>query len=211
MKVIRRLTTRISSSFDWIVRQVENHEALINCSIQEVAHYAAQAKVQLKRVEKDGQQLKSRIRELNESAVTWQERAKESKEKDKEKAIECLRRKKRAERELSALEVQLAEHSKTEVLLKKELSAVEGKLVELKRQRNIMRTRESNALARTTCGTREVDLVTEIADVFDRWEAKVTEYEAIADPSVTDFDDLEDQFATEEEHRELEAELQSLS
>ncbi|MCB0330688.1 MAG: PspA/IM30 family protein, partial [Bdellovibrionales bacterium] len=162
-------------------------------------------------VEKDGQQLKTRIRELNESAVTWQERAKESKEKDKEKAIECLRRKKRAERELSALEVQLAEHSKTEVLLKKELSAVEGKLVELKRQRNIMRTRESNALARTTCGTREVDLVTEIADVFDRWEAKVTEYEAIADPSVTDFDDLEDQFATEEEHRELEAELQSLS
>lgn len=210
MKAFRRFTSRLSASFDWVSRQVENHEALVNCTIRDVSRHAAQAKVQLRRVERDGRAMKRRIKELHEQALLWEDRARQSKEQDEKKALECLRRKRKAEKEVSELELQAVEHKKVEDQLKRELSAIEEKLQQLTRQRNLMRTRESRAAALTSLPGTETQLVSEIEEVFDRWDARVTQYELQTDSGLTTQDELEEEFLSQEEEQELSEELASL-
>ncbi|MCB0352926.1 MAG: hypothetical protein KDD64_05350, partial [Bdellovibrionales bacterium] len=133
MNGLKRFTSRLTASFDWLVQQVENHEALVSSTIQEVSHHAAKASIQVKRVERDGAQLKERLLRLRENIQLWEERAKEKKDTDSQMALQCLRRRKKLLAEASQVEVQLVEHKKVEQQLKEEVSLLREKLEELKR------------------------------------------------------------------------------
>ena len=54
MKTLKRLSTTVVSSFDWMISQVENHESLVNAAISEIQEAGARATVQLKKVKHDG-------------------------------------------------------------------------------------------------------------------------------------------------------------
>ena len=97
MKKIRRWTSSIASSFDWLVSQVENHDSLVRSAIEEVTEAGAKAKSQLKRVRSDGKKLVARLRQVELEIQQWQDRALKSAQEDEEKALECLRRKSRAQ------------------------------------------------------------------------------------------------------------------
>jgi phage shock protein A len=210
MKTLRRWTSAISSSFEWMVGQIENHEALVSSAIKEVQEAGARAQVQLKRMRNDGQQMRKRLEELRSQSVAWTERAKASATQDEKRALECLRRKKRGDEQLAELETQEREHTKLEKQLSQDLVSIDERLTRLRQQRNTMRTRQSRAEALQALQSDDGQAISEIDDIFDRWETKIAEYEAVGACRLERNDDLETQFTTEEEERELRSTLNAL-
>ena len=94
MGIVRRFTSTVSSSFDWVITQIENHEALVGAAIRDAQGAVAKARAQLQRVKGDGQRLRERLSEAQTNMELWQDRAIRIAKTDQERAIECLRRKK---------------------------------------------------------------------------------------------------------------------
>lgn len=211
MKSLRRLTASIMASFEGVVGQLENHEALVTASIREAELAASRARAQLSRVQRDGAGLRKRIEELREQAGLWEDRAKKSLSIDQERALECVRRRQRASAHAEKLEVQAHDHLKLERQLAADLRIVDEKLIALRQQRNIMRTRESRAEALKLVHAADSSAIGELDDIFDRWEARiVTSEDQSRGISADDGDDLSEQFESQEEREKLIAELTSL-
>lgn len=209
MKTIKRITTSLFANFDWAVTQIENHEALVNAALREIQHAGAKARVQLGRVRQDGDRMKRKLTELSEADALWTERALRCGATDEAKALECLRRKKKANSERLELEAQIAGHARLEENLANDLEAIEKRIEELKRKRNTLRTRESTAEALSAMQSQDAGLIAELDDVLDRWEIKVSTYES-SDVGNTCAKALETELENEEEEAALRAELSAL-
>ena len=136
MAVIRRFVTTVSSSFDWVISQLENHEALVVSAIRELQTAGKKARSQLARVRHDGAKIRVRLSELRNSLELWEDRARKVVKEDKDKALECLRRRNLTAKEIAVLEVQEREHSKIEAQLSAELQQMESRIDQLKRKKN---------------------------------------------------------------------------
>ncbi|MCB0335529.1 MAG: PspA/IM30 family protein [Bdellovibrionales bacterium] len=212
MKRFRLWTTSIAASFDSMLRQIENHEGVVNETIKQI-QAAARAKVQHKRVVQDGKRLRHKMLELQKQNSLWHERALRCAASDETRALECLRRKKQIDKEIAELEVQIHEHQLLEEQLTIDLKHVEKNLEDIKRQRNILRTRESRAAALRTVQVSDTELFGEIDHLFERWDEKVTRYEiegSMVSPLEMEGDGLEEQFLSEEEEAALGKELAEL-
>jgi len=211
MNSLRRLTASIFSSFEGVIGQLENHEALVTTAIREAEHAAGRAKAQLARVQKDGIAMRKRVEELREEASTWEERAKRIATQDQAKALECVRRRQRHLAEASKIEEQAIGHVKLERQLNADLAVVQEKLSTLRTQRNIMRTRESRAEALRVIHSVDSSTIGEIDDIFDRWEARISACELHVESSVSsNVDELAQEFSSKEEEGELQAILATL-
>ncbi len=212
MNSLRRLTASIVSSFEGVVGQLENHEALVSTAIREAERAAGRAKAQLARVQKDGIQMRARVEELREQAALWEDRAKRIADQDKAKALECVRRRQRHLAQAAKIEEQAVGHTKLERQLSADMVVVQEKLAALRQQRNIMRTRESRAEALRVVHNIDSSTIGEIDDIFDRWESRISAGEALGESEVTGgADDLSVEFSTEEEEGELTAILRALT
>lgn len=206
----KRLSTTIAANFNWAVTQIENHDALVASAIREVQRGEARARVQLTRVKRDGESLRAKINMARASAKSWEERAQVVAATDQKKAIECMKRRKRFLQEINERELQLAEQDRMEQELVRDIEAVQGRLEELKRKRNLMKGRESTAYSLSTLQSQEVGILGELDDVFERWEVKISEYETSAAKSESGIDELEAEFLSQEEEQELAGELAKL-
>ena len=206
MKQLKRWSTSIAASFDWIVNQVENHGAVVASAIREMQEAAVKARVQLKRVQNDGEKLRERLRDATEKETAWKQRALKLRESDREKALECLRRQKQAARDIEHFTKELKKHEQFEAQLQRDLKTVNDRIEQLKRKRNEMNAREFRADAVKVSDEHGLSLVSEIDDIFDRWEVKVAQAEVFTEP----IDAFEDDFQTEEDNIALEAELDEL-
>lgn len=209
MQRIRLWTASLVSRVDGMVSRIENHEALAASAIREVRQAAARATVQLRRVRHDGARLRDELAARHEAEQAWRERATRSAETDRDKALECLRRSKRAAREAAELERRLAEHDRIEQQLARDVAAVEERLSRLEEQRNLLATRQSRAEALGTVREAQSPCGVEVDEVFGRWETRVAERE-FEGGCLTRVDDLEHTFREEEEGSELAAELDVL-
>lgn len=211
MNSLRRLTASIISSFEGVVGQLENHEALVTTAIREAEQAAGRAKAQLARVQKDGVAMRKRVEELREQAAVWEDRAKRIATQDEGKALECLRRRQRYLTQADKIEEQAVGHVKLERQLGADLAMVQEKLSGLRQQRNIMRTRESRAEALRVVHSIDSSTIGEIDDIFDRWEARITACEQHVDSSApSETDELSVEFTSKEEEGELKAILHNL-
>ena len=210
MKTIKRWTTGIFSRVDWAVSQIENQEALINSALKESREAVARAKVQMGRVHQDGNRLRQKLQNEEQAVTRWRERAKQIAKTDEQRAIECLRRCKRAEQTRDQLRQRVTEHEQVESQLAKDVSMMEAKLSELTEKRNLMRTRQSRAEALTSIQTSQTDTSSELDEIFDRWEVRVTEKELSGECTVVN-DPLEEAFISEETDAELREELNQLT
>jgi len=211
MKTIRRLTTSIMSTVSAGLSQIENHEGLVTAAIAEANQATVRAKVQSQRVRNDGLKLRARLIELHNAEQAWKERAVKCAAEDEAKALECVKRLKRSQREIAMLEIQVRQHSETERQLTEDVAQLESRLGNLKIQRNLMRSRESRADAVRAIQSHEVGVLGEIDEIFERWECKVAQYEVESQSSTLASDDLEHEFIQVEEQAELRAELARLT
>jgi phage shock protein A len=191
-----------------MIVQVENHEALATSALKDLEQGVARSRVQLMRVERDGRSLRQALDEEREAAVRWRDRAR--REEHEARALECLRRHKRAESRVSELSHNQAEHERIEQALKRDVQTLERRLVELRQQRNTMRTRQSRAEAFSVAqGQGDVESG-EIGQIFERWETRVAESEVASGCLVASIDSFDDEFLDAEEAASLKLELAAL-
>lgn len=204
----KRFTSGFLSSIDGFIAQVENHEAQATSALRELEQGVGRAKVQLARVGRDGAALRQSLTEEQEGTVRWRERAK--RESNETRALECLRRAKRSEARSLELDRQAAEHERIEQQLKRDVQTLETKLVELRQQRNTMRTRQSRAEALVIVQGSGAVNSSEIGDIFERWEERVAESEVASGCVTVTTDSLDEELTSAEEEAELKLELEAL-
>jgi len=206
MNVFTRVTTRVASSFDWVMNQIENHDALVQSAIREVQESGVKARIQLGRVQADGRKIETRIQTLTEQIELWTERARRTSLDDEQAALECIRRKREAEREKKYLNDQFIQHKAFVEQLTKELKGLETKLEELKRKRNAFSAKQHRSEAVRAGQLSEYGVVSEIDEIFERWETKLGEY----DVNIAPKDELAERFESEEETQSIRTELKAI-
>jgi phage shock protein A len=208
MAHLKRWTHGVFERIDAMIVQVENHEAQVTTAIRELGGLVAKAKVQLKRVQCDGEALRaSRDREVD-SRDRWRARA--TREPDDGRALECLRRARQVDHHVGRLEARLAEHQRSEQELYRDVGELEQRLRELIEQRNRMTTRQTRAQAMAVVQAADTGLEGGLDEIFERWDAHLTASEYESGCWEGSFDALEQVFQTEEEQRELTEELAEL-
>lgn len=208
MSFFKRMTSGVVSRIDWMVSHVENHEALAERAIQQMQQAGARARVQLARVNKDGIQLRARIKEEQQNHQRWQQRAVQFANSDQDRALECLRRSKMAEKNFHNLNERYREHEHAQHKLSKDIQTIEERIKELKEKLNLMRTRQSRAEAVTAIGKVNPN-GTHLDDVFERWEMSISETEIYSGLDHQQ-DQFEKEFMDQEEENDLLAELSLL-
>jgi phage shock protein A len=206
MNRMKRWTMSVTSWVDGVLAQVENHEVAVSSAIGRARQATARARVQLKRVERDQQALRTTLLEEEEAIDAWRRRAKAA--DDDTVALECLRRHKAAERRVLRLRQRLAEHERSHKELSDGVGVLNGRLSELTERKNMMRTRQSRAEAAhgmaSTTGP-----IGDLEDVFERWEARVGEIE-IASDCAEPIDLFEAELEAVEDTAKLRIELEEL-
>lgn len=208
MARLKRWTHGFVASIDSMIVQVENHEAQASSALRELEQGVARSKVQLSRVERDGRAMKQALEEEAEAATRWRERAR--REEQEARALECLRRHKRAETRARELKQSVEEHERIEQQLKLDVQKLERRLVELRQQRNTMRTRQSRAEAFGLAEAQGELKDSEIGLIFERWETRVAESEVRSGCLVSAVDSFDEEFLDAEEVAALKLELAEL-
>jgi len=208
MTLWKRWSSGFVASIDSVISQVENHEAQVSSALRELERGVLRSKVQLQRVERDGAALRHALGQEREAAARWRERAK--REEDEKRALECLRRCKRSETRSLELDRQLLEHERVEHQLAADIRTLEQRVIELRQQRNTMRTRQSRAEAMTIVHGQGELGGTEITEIFERWELRVSENEVMGGCVTVPVDKLDEEFTSAEEEASLRFELKAL-
>lgn len=208
MARFKRWTHGVVASIDSLIVQVENHEAQVASTLRDLERGVARSKVQLMRVERDGLALRQALGEEREARARWRERAKREEQEDR--ALECLRRFKRSENRVIELGHNQAEHARVEQQLKRDIQALERRLIELRQQRNTLRTRQSRAEAfNVVQGNGDVQ-GGEIGEMLERWETRIAETEVTSGCLVRISDSFDEEFLDAEETAALKLELRDL-
>jgi len=208
MARIKRWTHGFVASIDSMIVQVENHEALATSALRDLEQGVARSKVQLMRVERDGRALRQALEEEREAALRWRDRAR--REEDGARGLECLRRHKRSESRVRELVHNQTEHERIEAQLRRDVQTLERRLIELRQQRNTMRTRQSRAEAFNAVQGSGDAQNGEIGEIFERWETRVAESEVASGCLLASIDSFDEEFLDAEEEASLKLELRAL-
>lgn len=217
MSLFSRFVTTMHAGVERTVSNMENHEAVVNAALKDSREALMRAKVRFAKLEKEGCKQRDRLTELTSEIELWSERARNSAETDRPKALACLQRKKQREQELQRVREQITEH---ELIVKKVRGNIEestNRVEALQTQRNHMRSREAAAQAGAIVNTLDERMGADVESAIERWEIKVGQSEIMndtyaADLPLTDLlaDPLADDFNAAEENQMLEAELDEL-
>ena len=207
MKKLKHWTACIVSGFDSVISQVENHESVVSSSIRELQEAAVRARVNVNRLKRDIEGMRSRQSELARASERWTERAQKLRDSDQSKALECLRRRKQVEAEIERLSQDIPRHAALAQQIESDVSKIEGRIEELKLKKRAFSSRASRAKAFELSDRTDAGSADNLEDVFDRWEIKLARSEIGARVGC---DTLEDEFTRAEEDAALQAELDSL-
>ena len=209
MSLFQRISATFSASVDNLVDRVENHDAVVEASIRKCRQAAADTRVKLARLQKDGERLRARIQTLENEITNWQQRAIDCADEDESKALQCLKRKKNLQDELERTGSLLASHRQSEQQVRSNLQQIESRIDDITQQRNAMRTRESAARAMRILNQMEGSNCVTLDDTFDRWESSLVETEMVA-AAFSPTDELADEFVQQEEEQALRDQLTAL-
>jgi phage shock protein A len=210
MSRFKRWTVGVFSQLDNAVSKIENHDGLVSVSIRDAQAARARARVQLQRVHRDGERLSQQIAKAREAESQWRDRARRVGREDEAKAVDCLGRSRRAAAQRADLEQQLEGHERAQTKLRSEVGAIDQRISELTRTRNLLRTRQSRAAALRAVESGDWGGAGDVDEILERWEINVETAEASCDTGEFDADAIEAGFVREEETEDLRAELREL-
>lgn len=198
MKMFSRITATLAGTVDEMVTKVENHDAVVEVGIQQIRKSAADSRVRLARIQKDGKRLRQQKEQLHTAESDWLLRAKNVGHEDEQRALECLRRRQQCQEKITELDRTLEEHRVLEEKLAINVRKIDSRLEEISLQRNQMKSRQS--VADATRVMNKIQGSGNLDDTFDRWESIITESEICSgdvldqspvDLFVTEFEDQE--------------------
>ena len=206
MGLFKRLSATINASMEAVVDKVENHDAVIEAALLDCRKAAAQTRVRLVRLRKDGEQLCKQLTKAEDDIHLWQNRALTCADENHQRALQCVKRKKIAESQSVNLAERLEQHRNLEQQVQSRLMDIEQKISEISRQRNAMRSRQSVAEASELINRLDGSVNPSIDETFERWESRLLSTE-LEDEST---DSLEADFIHKEEMQDLGLELEIL-
>lgn len=209
MSLFKRISATLFARLDGVVSEIEDHEAVVRTSIDELRQQVARARARLNQMQREEQQLGERIDRQLQEADRWGERARACAAEDEARALACLERRRRARREAERLEQTLASSRDAAERLNRDIDESEIRLEELTRRHSAMRARQCGNAARAAGPDQETTLLREVETCFERWDARLNEQELHLDHHCAS-DTLEDSFSRDEREAELRAELDEL-
>lgn len=209
MSIFKRLSTTLVSRVDQVVGEIENHDAVIQATLDEMRKKIAQAKVNLAQVQREEAKLKQKIETRKNDQQRWRERAVSSAKNDEAKALTCLQRSQQCEKEVARLKQSLDTYQQTSQQLSDDITQSEAQLAELSQKQTLMRARQSSSAALNASNKTIDDENRQLEDTFDRWEVKVCQAEMRND-SHPMIDPVEQAFVAEKQQDELRQQLAEL-
>ena len=209
MSIFKRLSATLVSRIDRVVGEIENHDAVVQATLNDMRKKVAEAKVRLKQVHREKERLENQILEQQENTKRWRKRAIDCAKTDEAKALECVSRARRCEQQMARLQQSLAQYQQAAEKLAHDIQTSEQRLSEVKQKATLMRARQSTSSALQSTGESKVDNTQLLDDTFDRWEINISEAEMAID-SHDAVDLMEHEFIVSEQEDELRHELATL-
>ncbi len=212
MNSIKRLCITMNAHINSMIDQVENHEAVAEAALADIREALGNAKYQLGRLQNEQKQMESREQALRALEIKWKDRAVQASTltgtQNHERAIECVRRLKNTQSELTALGNAITEHRNLEKVLVHDVHGIEEKFNDLKRRRSMLAARESRAEVLQSISKHESQI--SAGSAFERWERSILRSEVNSEKAFEPQDHLNSEFNKEEEQIELEVMLSEL-
>jgi len=209
MSLFKRLSTTLFSRIDQVVGEIENHDAVIQASLNDMRKKVAEAKVRLGQVHREKEQLEQQSQELQENARRWQQRAVECADSDEEKALECVSRSRFCEQKNARLRQAINQYVQTADKLGQDIESSEQHLGEMKQKLTLMRARQSTTSAINATSEMNNNVENQLDETFGRWEINISQTEMLVD-QFEPTDVLERDFLAKEKKGDLRKELTQL-
>lgn len=207
MNLFRRLSATVVSRIDEAVRGIENHDAVVGASLEDLRRALAEARVRHQRTRSAIEQQAHDREARRAEAEQWRERAARG-DCDEATALECLKRARAADRRVTEIDAALERQRAAAEKLQRAVERLERRHRELEGQRRTLRGREAAARAADIGERMEAAGDDSLQETLDRWEIDVATHE-LAD-SCTDGDELAERFEAAETDADLRAELAEL-
>jgi phage shock protein A len=204
--VFGRLYYTIRGQVETSLRAIEDHNTIAVATLQSMERALARVQIQRERVRRDGQTLQSSIENQQNLVTTWEDRAKRSAHVDKDRALQCLQQRERAQAQLQTFISQKSQHLGVELELDKKIDLLRTQVISFRQKVNELATRQTSAKAIQNC---ELGVLSDLDSTLSRWELSVAESEA-GSASINQENQLDLEFKREEERARLELELSTL-
>ena len=209
MSILKRLSTTLFSRIDRVVGEIENHDAVIQATLNEMRTKVAEAKVRLSQVRRDQEGLRQQIKKQDEQSQQWRKRAIESAETEEAVALECLNRSHLCEQKRERLTSSLEQLEGMSDKLAADIETSEQRLSTMKQKLTLMRARQSTSSALNSTAVESFDTNGFLDESFDRWEINISQAEMAVDTH-DPVDTMEREFVTKEQQAKLRNELAAL-
>ena len=209
MSIMKRLSATLFSRIDRAVGEIENHDAVIQATLNEMRKKVAEAKVRLNQLIREQKTLRAQIQEQDEQSQQWRRRAVEGAKSDESVALECVNRARQCDQRKARLASSLEALDGMTDKLAGDIETSEQRLSAMKQKLTVMRARESTSSALSSTSVENIDNKEMLDETFDRWEINISQSEMAIDTS-DPIDAMEREFVTKEQQLELRPELKAL-
>ena len=216
MSVFSRMSTIFKANVNEALTKAEDPEKVLNQVIIEMNEQLVDTKQKVAAAIADEKRLQRQYQETAEQAKGWEEKATIAVENERDDlAREALARRNEAQQLADEYKIQWDKQRQAVDQLKEHLRALELKIGEAGRKKQLLIARQKRAKAQkqiheTMAGMKDSGAF----DTFDRMEQKVGDMEARADAAaeMADFerDPLEDEFAALEKNDNVDDDLAAL-
>lgn len=186
MGIFGRMSDILSANINSLIDKAEDPEKLMEQMIREMQDQLREAKIEVAKAIADEKRLQQQLNQNQDQAKNWEGKAMLALKKGDERlATEALKQKKSYDQLVSSVQPQWEQQNTMSSKLKDSLRALEAKIDEARRKKEILGARQKRAEAQK----KIQEVMSTVSDrsafaTFDRMEQKVMEIEAQADAAV---------------------------
>lgn len=213
MGIFGRMSDILKANINDLIDRAEDPEKLMEQMIREMQEQLRDAKIQVAKAIADEKRLEQQMKQNQVQSKNWESKAMLALKKgDDRLATEALKQKKTYDGLVSSIQPQWEQQNTLSQKLKDSLRALESKIDEARRKKEILIARQKRAEAQKKIH----DVMSGLNDnsafaTFDRMEQRVMEVEAQAEAAIElETESLEDQFEALEAGAGVEEELAAL-
>lgn len=179
MSIIERIGTILRANINDLLTRAEDPEKIINQTLIDMRQAQYEARMEVARAIAEGKKLERDVNSNRAEAGSWMSKAEAALKSEREDlAREALRRRKASDDLAEGLNEQLQQHNEAVERLKTQLRALDAKISEAERKRQILIARQKRAEAQQTLSSAVAKTDTRKAfEAFDRMEGKVASLE----------------------------------
>ncbi len=203
MNIFKRVWLSVGASVDSFAGKLENQEAVAEGLIDDMEEAVVAVRSELVKTKNEIDRLEKSLTTQKQEKESWICRAQKTADSDRGKALQCVKFVKAADTRIADIESELGVLRSVQKELSVNITDGEGRLSELRRKKRVLTSRQSCAEITNIARAAGGNVFGEADDLFSRWEAKVGRSEGITEGCSTEADLVALEFASEEEHEEL--------